>query len=383
MKKPNERWKTLARLGVLTALSLALGSRFVFAQSLPPIDYNNPAPAPAVDAPRQVIPGLPPPVEGAQPVPAAVSPEKHSKPQPAASKPAIDKHPITTDDKHPVVIAPAPLVPDTPPPADWVKKSEAAQTKPEPKARTADKTPIVGKVQQSGTASGKTQQSGTASAQQNAAFPAKPAQAPKTAAKTEPSKAAQAKPAKTSGKQGKPVVVFPKDVLPAPDNTSRRVALANRAPVQPARPGVYYPKGYKPYLPPPNLEQQRLQAEAVKHYNKANWYGQRDKIDLAIAEYGKAVIISPGFSDAYVGLSTAWMRKNEWENVLTYANKALALKKSFMDPMNILQAEYNLTAAYCATDEYDKAMRYFKDVKKANHPATVALQQYLNQNCRH
>jgi predicted O-linked N-acetylglucosamine transferase (SPINDLY family) len=123
-------------------------------------------------------------------------------------------------------------------------------------------------------------------------------------------------------------------------------------------------------------------AEALRHYNRAAYYGQLNRMNEAITEYKDAIAANPAFADAYVGLSTAYMRKNDWENVIASAQKALNLQTAFLDSANLLQAQFNLGAAHCAADDFIKANTYYEQIRAAHSPLAERLWGYLVKTCK-
>lgn len=167
----------------------------------------------------------------------------------------------------------------------------------------------------------------------------------------------------------KPLVHFPQDLA------DTRSARSNMEP-------GFYPVGYRPYLPASIVVVSGKHQEALSHYNRGSYYGHADQLAQAILEYQQAIRKNPNLADAYVGLSSAYLLKNQWEEVFINARKALSLKAGFMDPANIIQAKYNLSTAYCAADDYGQAKFFYNSVKLANHPQTAELWEYLKKNCR-
>lgn len=170
----------------------------------------------------------------------------------------------------------------------------------------------------------------------------------------------------------KPLVYFPQD-------------LKNDGPVARAQ-GLergFYPVGYTPYLTPaPTSAALDSYQTALLHYNRASYYGHTNQLGLATKEYQQAIRLHPAMADAYVGLSSVYLFRNNWEDVISNADKALKMKSGFMDPVNITQARYNLGTAYCAAADYGKAKRFYKQVKTANHAQAEQLGAYLERNCK-
>jgi hypothetical protein len=183
----------------------------------------------------------------------------------------------------------------------------------------------------------------------------------------------QTQTAASSGKEEKPVVHFPEAL--APDD-SPAVNTTDAAPDK-----RIYPVGYKPYTPPTSTDQRRWLETAITHYNRAGYYQERNDLDAAIDEYKQAIRFDQTFADAYVGLSSTFMRKNDWENVVESANQALNKQRRFMEPANIGQAWFNLSTAYCVADDRRWAAKYYEKAKLAGHPALGSLSDFLKKNC--
>ena len=82
-----------------------------------------------------------------------------------------------------------------------------------------------------------------------------------------------------------------------------------------------------------------------------------------------------------MGLSTVFMRKNDWQNVVENANQALNKQRHFMDPANIGQAWFNLSTAYCVADNYRWSYKYYQKAKLAGHPSLDPLSDFMKKNC--
>ncbi|HEY9687550.1 MAG TPA: hypothetical protein V6C52_11285 [Coleofasciculaceae cyanobacterium] len=216
----------------------------------------------------------------------------------------------------------------------------------------------------------------------SAATATKPATSPvaKQASQSNPAKPGASKPVASASKKGKQVVHFPE--LPPDDTGHRKHPAAPRKAA--AKASVYaWPKDYKPYLPPPDVSQREIHTQAVHHFNRGNYYGRKKNLEQAVAEYRRAVVLNPAFADAYVGLSSVHVLKNDWESVYEETAKALSLKKGgFMDPANIVQAKFNLTMAHCASAEKGDALKTYRQVKLAGHPLSQQLWIYMQHSCK-
>jgi hypothetical protein len=201
----------------------------------------------------------------------------------------------------------------------------------------------------------------------------------KQASQSNPTKPAGSKTVANTSKKGKPVVHFPEL---SPEDTGNRKHHA--APRKVAKASKYtWPRDYKPYLPPADATQREIHTQAVHHFNRGNYYGRKKNLEQAVAEYRRAVVLNPAFADAYVGLSSVHVLKNDWESVYEETSKAFSLKKGgFMDPANIVQAKFNLTMAHCATAEKWNALKSYRQVKTAGHPLSQQLWIHLQHSCK-
>lgn len=337
------------------------------------------------------------------------------------------KQPVKTaraSKNKPVVSEPIPLVPDTPVPSDWVKKPDprdqksekrsrkskptakksrpaappAAQTsQPEMRTLTPAQEPVQGKIEFRTEAPAASLETSTPAASMETSAPSAagqvtPASDKQSASKTEPaSKKASVKTSKPrntqktarkSSKKEKQVIQFPDQSMPQADaNGKAKTAVAAKpAPKVFAYP---WPKGYKPYVTPGDAKMRELHASAIHHFNQANYFGRKKNLEQAIAEYRRAILLNPAFADAYVGLSSAHIMKNDWESVYEETAKALKLKEGgFMDPANIVQAKFNLTMAHCAAAEKWDAKKSYREVKAAGHPLADQLWLFMQKSCK-
>lgn len=179
---------------------------------------------------------------------------------------------------------------------------------------------------------------------------------------------------KTETKQSeKPLVYFPEDL-----KTTNKKKIAREKGFERG----FYPVGFRPYVPGLSSTKLGGHETALLHYNRGSYYGHTSQLDEAIREYRQAIRENPELADAYVGLSSVYLFKSYWEEVFLNAEKALSLKAGFVDPVNITQARYNLSTAYCAAADYGKAKKFYQMVKAADHPQGDALWRYLQKNCK-
>lgn len=298
-----------------------------------------------------------------------------SKPKPVETIQKVDKN------QHPVVHFPSPLVTEADtkpssdgakerPPKELVHKAHKPKKKAAPLAKAAKK-PIEKKADQPLQAAIKKGKPATGTVEVTEKNPPAPA---KPQAKITATVPAPAKPSAKPKKQEKALVHFPVDLQPVDSATHTAAKRKQSAHI--------YPVGYHPYSMPINDAQRQNLEAAITHFNRAGYYGRQNHLDEALAEYRQALHLNPTLADAYVGLSTVSMRKNDWETVIESAEQALKMKNGFLDSANIAQAQFNLSTAYCVTDDYRKAKRYYKKTQKQHHPDSERLSFYLQKYCK-
>ncbi len=123
-------------------------------------------------------------------------------------------------------------------------------------------------------------------------------------------------------------------------------------------------------------------SEAVRHYNLGAYYGQRNSIPQAIQEFKSAVATNPNFADAYVGLSMAYLYQHDWPNVISNGQRAIQLKDQLMEPGNLMQANFNVATAYCASDSATNAQPYLTQVQSLDAASGQKLQTFMSRTCR-
>lgn len=290
-----------------------------------------------------------------------------------AEKPAKNKH---EKKAHPVVIAPEPLLP--------------APDSTQPAANGGMNWAITNPNGQTGSVS-----KGSVSATSNAVSPASRATSPEMMVTTSATKTVSPEtPVAHNGLSNKenktpnsspgltPAVnhTANQNARPMPATSSRSAMAHHPSKIHTLEPG-FYPVGFTPAVLPVNPMKMQALAKAISHYNKGIYYAQRKQWDDAIDEYKQVLAQNLNLADAFVGLSTASIYKRDWETALKSSQQALKLKKGFIDPANITQARYNLSAVYCISDDYRRALKYYKEVKKANHSETDNLWAFLQNNC--
>ena len=126
---------------------------------------------------------------------------------------------------------------------------------------------------------------------------------------------------------------------------------------------------------------EELFQEALKHYNDATKLGQQGKFKEAVVAYQKALYIHPAFPDARVGLAVSYASLGQWLPMINELEMALQLQDMFLDKFNLVQAHYNLGAAYCVQGDTKRAMSEFDEVKEARHPNIKQLEMFIQSHC--
>jgi len=280
---------------------------------------------------------------------------------------------------HPLVIAPEPLLPAR----DWIasKSAQSNNQRTENKAIPAPSSPVAKPT------TGPAQLTGRATAAAKPASTTMPATAstnPSTDQKTTTAKATPSDNTKAAISPTNPAQE--KKPLPA---IAHKSSAINGQPVASTQTHHhhfmergFYPIGYTPAVRHLTPQKNLALRQALVHYNRGVYYARHKQWDEAISEYINVINEDSNMADAYVGLSTAEMHLKDWENALQNSTKALQLKQGFVDPANITQARYNLSSVYCVTNDYKKALHYFKLIKKARHPETETLWSFLQNNCQ-
>ena len=280
---------------------------------------------------------------------------------------------------HPLVIAPEPLLPA----GDWIasKSTQSNNQRAENKTIPAASSPVAK------TTTGPAQLTGRATTAAKPASTTMPA-----TASTNPSNDKTTTRAKTIPSDNTKAAISPtnpaqeKKPLPA---IAHKSSATNGQPVASTQTHHhhfmergFYPIGYTPAVRHLTPQKNLALRQALVHYNRGVYYARHKQWDEAISEYINVINEDSNMADAYVGLSTAEMHLKDWENALQNSTKALQLKQGFVDPANITQARYNLSSVYCVTNDYKKALHYFKLIKKAHHPETETLWSFLQNNCQ-
>ena len=121
--------------------------------------------------------------------------------------------------------------------------------------------------------------------------------------------------------------------------------------------------------------------EALTHYNEAIHLNQQGQFKEAVVEYQKALYIDPAMPDARVGLAVSYASLGQWQPMINELQMALQLKDMFLDKFNLVQAHYNLSAAYCVQQDSKRAHEELDLVKEAHHPNLQQLQMFIDSHC--
>lgn len=92
------------------------------------------------------------------------------------------------------------------------------------------------------------------------------------------------------------------------------------------------------------------QSDPLVHFNLGNALVKSDKLDEAISEYKKTLLLSPGHIRAHNNLGRAYAFKGNYDEAIMEFKRALAI-----NPRHV-RARNNLGAAYLQKGEFDKAI---------------------------
>jgi len=104
---------------------------------------------------------------------------------------------------------------------------------------------------------------------------------------------------------------------------------------------------------------------ARPHYNLGNAYKNIDRLDEAIAEYKRALAITPNYPDALYNLGNTYFKKGELDKAIHVYKKALAISPNFS------MAHRNLGSAYLEKGKNKLAKIHFNMVKEINAKSTA------------
>ncbi len=131
-----------------------------------------------------------------------------------------------------------------------------------------------------------------------------------------------------------------------------------------------------------SVSTQPAKQTALDWYNEASQLGRRGKFRNAIKAYSQALTLKPDFADARVGLAAAYGSLGNWSKVIQELEQVVQLTSNqFGTPFNKVQAQYNLTAAYCMTGASGKAKNLLRQVDKADHPHVGNLKNFVDARC--
>ncbi|WP_020214875.1 tetratricopeptide repeat protein [Flavobacterium rivuli] len=150
--------------------------------------------------------------------------------------------------------------------------------------------------------------------------------------------------------------------------------------------------------------------EALKYYIEGRNFGNKDKYDLAIASYNKAVIIDPKFVEAYNYLGSSYEELGKYTEAINSYKKSLALKPNEKKPLQNMahsyeflnnykeaitiyekfialypkdpEGYYNAGRTNCMIENYVKGLDYlmksYKKYKQANSPYLADAKKALD-----
>ena len=112
--------------------------------------------------------------------------------------------------------------------------------------------------------------------------------------------------------------------------------------------------------------------EAVQRNNLGASLLQQGKVDEAVAEFQKAVVLDPKYTAAHLNLGYAYDRQGRPEEAMAQYQKVIAL-----EPGNLF-AHNNLGVLYDKKGRYDEAIREFERVLQIDTSNATALENLEN-----
>jgi len=92
------------------------------------------------------------------------------------------------------------------------------------------------------------------------------------------------------------------------------------------------------------------QSDPLVHFNLGNAFAKSDKLDEAISEYKKTLVLSPGHIRAHNNLGRVYAVKGDYDQAIEEFKRALSINPRYV------RARNNLGAAYLQKGEFDQAI---------------------------
>ena len=96
------------------------------------------------------------------------------------------------------------------------------------------------------------------------------------------------------------------------------------------------------------------QSDPLAHYNLGNAYASKGRLDQAISEYKRALILKPHYAEAHNNLASAYVLKGKWDKAISEIKQSLAINP------NYAMAHNNLGSIYHKKGDLDKAISEYK-----------------------
>jgi len=94
------------------------------------------------------------------------------------------------------------------------------------------------------------------------------------------------------------------------------------------------------------------------HNNLGDTYGRQGNLDMAEAEFKKAIELNPKYADAYNNLANVYLQKKQFDEALSYYQQAINLNP------NIWQSKVNTAFIYSEKGLFEKAILYLNEALK-------------------
>ena len=114
--------------------------------------------------------------------------------------------------------------------------------------------------------------------------------------------------------------------------------------------------------------------EWAKFYNERGFqHLEKDRLDLALADFNKALAKAPGYAAAYQGRGCAYGRKGQYDQAIADLNRALEI-----NPQDAASYEYR-AYAYFGKKEYDQAWQADRQAQELGRKVNPGFLQALGQ----
>ncbi len=113
---------------------------------------------------------------------------------------------------------------------------------------------------------------------------------------------------------------------------------------------------------------QKSPHKARPYNNRGNIYIRQGSMDLAMADYNKAIELDPDFADAYNDRGSVYGKQGDYAHALSDLNKAIAIDPRYADAYNNRGDVYGKQGDYAsAMNDYNKVLQLIPDDAEAHY----------------